>query len=60
MVSIFIHKNIVMTDDRLLHDASCMKLAVLSDMNFTPGPLKLMLTTIKNCVTKCAFPVDHF
>jgi hypothetical protein len=60
MVSIFIHKNIIMTDGRLLHDVSCKKLDVLSDMNFTAGPLKLMPTTIKSCVTKCGFPVDHF
>jgi len=40
MLSIFIHKNIVMTNGRLLHDASRMKLDVLSDMNFTAGPLE--------------------
>jgi hypothetical protein len=61
MVSIFIHKTFVMTDGRLLQDASCMKQHVLSVMNFTTGPLKLIMqTSIQNCVIKCGFPVNHF
>jgi hypothetical protein len=51
MVSIFIHKNIVMTDGRLLH---FMKLDVLSDMNFTAGPLE----DDANCYTELRYRVS--
>ena len=55
MVSIFIHKNTVMTDGRLLHDASCMKLDVLSDMNFTVGPLEVDADCYKELCYKVQF-----